>query len=211
MQWNDTSDGSVTARYNLTGLSASTIYNVYNDSILVDSIQTDGSGALSFTIAHDTSEHEIRVEQTNAPSYCDYVITNLTMPFTITHNNSYYCLDENIGWDTVEGINFASNTENTTLDCIGYSVSHNVDYEQTGISMNSLTNVTIKNCIVTNFGQGISIDSSNNCTFINNSISSNTLGFYLLGNSAYNNITGGHIGGNSQDFELDLLRMQPTI
>ena len=72
MQWNDTADYALTARYNITGLKASKNYNIYNNSVLAYTLQTDSSGVLpSFTI-YLSSEHEIKVEEAVAePMECN--------------------------------------------------------------------------------------------------------------------------------------------
>ena len=64
MKWNDTSNETITARYNITGLDPDTEYNIYNNSIFVQTLTTDSSGNLpSFTIEHDATEREIWVEK----------------------------------------------------------------------------------------------------------------------------------------------------
>jgi hypothetical protein len=54
MKWNDTflnASGSITARYNITGLISRSLYDIYNNSVLTYSDQYSGdSGILSFTI-----------------------------------------------------------------------------------------------------------------------------------------------------------------
>jgi len=65
MQWNDTNTtgSEITVRYNITGLNANKYYNIYNNSVLAYTLQTDSSGNLpSFTI-YLGSEHEIKVEK----------------------------------------------------------------------------------------------------------------------------------------------------
>jgi parallel beta-helix repeat protein len=73
MKWNDTSSVATTARYNITGLSPSTNYRVYNNLVEISGspIQTDSLGGLSFTINLPASqEHEIRVEKSTGQ--CNY-------------------------------------------------------------------------------------------------------------------------------------------
>ncbi|GAI96309.1 unnamed protein product, partial [marine sediment metagenome] len=75
VQWNDTQSNVIfdtTATYNISGLYENTYYNVYNDSVLLDTLQTDENGVLSsFDIYFDTlTEHEIKVEvQDSSPQY----------------------------------------------------------------------------------------------------------------------------------------------
>jgi hypothetical protein len=53
MQWNDTFtniSGSITARYNVSGLLPSTCYNVYSNSALTYNLYSDPNGQISFTL-----------------------------------------------------------------------------------------------------------------------------------------------------------------
>lgn len=52
IQWNDTSDTSITARYNITGLIASTSYKVYNNSVAIPGSPFNSglNGQINFTI-----------------------------------------------------------------------------------------------------------------------------------------------------------------
>jgi len=68
VQWNDTNTTGtgITATYNVNGLLSDTYYNVYNNSVLAYTLQTDSNGDLpSFTI-YLGSEHEIKVEVAEA-------------------------------------------------------------------------------------------------------------------------------------------------
>jgi len=64
VQWNDTNTTGtgITATYNVSGLLASTYYNVYNNSVLAYTRQSSSEGWLNFTILLG-SEHEIKVEK----------------------------------------------------------------------------------------------------------------------------------------------------
>jgi len=62
IQWNDTVGGAVTARYNITGLKASTNYTVYNNSVSTYNLTTDSDGVLPSFIIYLSSEHEIKVQ-----------------------------------------------------------------------------------------------------------------------------------------------------
>lgn len=68
MQWNDT--GTVIAYYNISGLYASTEYEVYNNSVLVQTLSTDSSGILPQFSINLASEHEIKALSNNqTPQY----------------------------------------------------------------------------------------------------------------------------------------------
>jgi hypothetical protein len=73
MKWNDTniSGPGITANYNLTGLLPSTSYEIYNNSELSYTLQTDSSGALTeFTIPL-INETVVIVKEGVAPKYSD--------------------------------------------------------------------------------------------------------------------------------------------
>jgi parallel beta-helix repeat protein len=64
IKWNDTANTAITARYNVTGLSASIDYFVYNNSIFTYSINSGSNDQIIFIISLPAlQEHEIRVEK----------------------------------------------------------------------------------------------------------------------------------------------------
>jgi len=90
---------------------------------------------------------------------------------------------------------------NITLDCANYNIIGNG--EGYGIYLNSKTGITIKNCKVRNFVRGLSLSSSNNNKFENNTFSNNWAGIYL--HASYNNEFIGNIIENNSwwGFTLD--------
>jgi hypothetical protein len=50
MQWNDTSDTTITSRYNVSGLFPNVNYTVYSNSVLVYTLSSDSNGQITFTI-----------------------------------------------------------------------------------------------------------------------------------------------------------------
>ncbi len=65
IQWNDTSDSTITARYNITGLLINTNYDVLNNSIPISGspFNSGTNGEISFTIVlPQNEEHEITVQ-----------------------------------------------------------------------------------------------------------------------------------------------------
>jgi PGF-pre-PGF domain-containing protein len=108
MKWNDTSSASTTARYNITGLLPDTYYDVYNDSVLVQILETDSDGVLpTFTIGHDTNEHEIRVQESEPPKYFDSASNN-----TVAGQPTLFSLNwtDNVG---LHGYVFSTNNTGT--------------------------------------------------------------------------------------------------
>jgi len=83
VQWNDSSDSPVTATYNISGLLASTNYNVFRGSSLIYTIQTDSSGFLNFSI-YLSNEHEIKVEVREFKPSGTLISTTISEPWYIT-------------------------------------------------------------------------------------------------------------------------------
>ncbi|MFO7872525.1 MAG: NosD domain-containing protein, partial [Candidatus Undinarchaeales archaeon] len=108
-------------------------------------------------------------------SDCEAAITNNTyddirLTADIT-NHSGTCIDN------------PTNFSNKTFDCQGHTIEGSIsDY---GIYLNSKTNNTIQNCVITNFSTGIYLKSnSNNNTIKNNTVSlNNETGIHLFSSS----------------------------
>ena len=117
-------------------------------------------------------------------SGCDVNITNASIPYTIDQNDTVYCLNESIGIDGLNGINFSYNVQNSTIDCLGYSIVGN-DSDASAIVINgsSVQNNTVKNCDIKDFYYGIYIGNTTNNTVINNTVNSSAYGI-LLSNSS---------------------------
>ncbi len=172
MQWKDTFSnisGSITARYNVTGLVPGAPYSVYNNSFeLVNSpIKTDMSGILSFSINLPANEeHEIKVVE-----ICDYYLYNSS--YLITQSNAYYCLISNVSrLSNSTAINFSSSAQNSTIDCVNNFIRGRSSSYLYGV-FSSAYNTTIKNCNITNWRYGFYASNSSYDTLYNNSISGN--------------------------------------
>ena len=124
--------------------------------------------------------------QTEAPnSYCMVINTSGT-----------YTLLNDIG--PVSGTCFNVNANNVTLDCNGYTLTGN--RSGYGIYASGRKNITIKNCNINNFQNGIYLDYFSNGALINNKLYSNTYsGIYffryilnssIVSNTFYNNTRG---------------------
>ncbi len=175
MQWKDTFSnisGSITARYNVTGLVPGAPYSVYNNSFeLVNSpIKTDMSGILSFSINLPANEeHEIKVVE-----ICDYYLYNSSLPYVITQNNSYYCLIMNVtGSSASTAISFSPSVQNSTLDCVGNSMNGKYTGQTFGIFSNGY-NSTVKNCNLRAWDTAIYYNYSNYGLIYNTKVNSDT-------------------------------------
>lgn len=85
---------------------------------------------------------------------------------------------------------FNVGANNLTIDCNGYSINGSSDVNDYGISINSKTGITVKNCKINNFSRGISLGNTTSSTFYNNEFN-NTINAYEDETSL----------GNSWDFE----------
>ena len=104
-----------------------------------------------------------------------------------------YILTTNVG---SEGTCFDIQANNVILDCQGNSITGNgTGY---GISLSGRTGVTIKNCVITNFSNGIDLYSSFYNTLTGNTANSNIqngINLYLSsGNTITNNTVNSNIG-----------------
>jgi len=81
-----------------------------------------------------------------------------------------------------EGDGLIIGADNIVLDCAGHTIS---GYGGNGIFLSSRNNVTIENCVMTGFQEGIRLESSSNSNIINNA------GYiHLLSSSSNNNLSG---------------------
>jgi len=96
------------------------------------------------------------------------------------------CNEINLTFD----INFADgtcinlvNSANKSFDCNKHKIKGFFGYNY-GINLKNSQNITIRNCAITNFFEGIKIDNANNIYLFNNSISSNGDNGIYIKNSA---------------------------
>ncbi len=106
------------------------------------------------------------------------------------NNNSRTVVVLNVSVSGVSGtcINNPANFSNKTFDCQGYTIDGDDTEEDYGIYLNNKQNNTIRNCVITDFRDGIYLNSSTNNNLNNNlnnnTINSNTLlGIYLWSSS----------------------------
>jgi parallel beta-helix repeat protein len=92
--------------------------------------------------------------------------------------------------------------DNVTLDCQNHIIEGVGDVDTYGIYALVRTNVTIKNCVVTDWYYGIYLSCSNS-TSSNIAVNSNYEGIYLV-NSNFNNLT--NITGNFNLYAIDFYR-----
>ena len=140
------------------------------------------------------------------PSYCDVVIDNTTIPYTINQNNTYYCLSEDIGKYDEHGIIVSNKIQNSTIDCLGRNINHTgvSGYEGIIINGTETKNITVKNCVINDYDIGIDLSYSSNNTLLNNTLNSITgnmegCAFYFY-NSSGNALTDNKIISSEDGF-----------
>lgn len=110
----------------------------------------------------------------NAQSGCYNALHNLSLNYNATLNESCTFTNNTIwnvtnGLATVGGITIVSN--NVTLDCAGGGISGN--YIGYGIYVNAFDNVTVKNCNISKYVEGVYFQSTQFLNITNNSFSEN--------------------------------------
>ncbi len=136
---------------------------------------------------------------------CDEFITFL--PYTISKNNTRYCLLYSLYVPSQTAITFANNVQNSSLDCQAYNINGNGAASTVGIYLTGANNNTINNCKVTGFNNGINIFSSSNNVITNTNSNSNGAGIVVT-SSSNNAITNCSINGNiNNDYYLASLGM----
>ena len=181
MMWNDTSDTTITARYNITGLIANSPYAIYDSSIEIagSPIRANSKGEISFIIdLPQNQEHEIMVK-----SICDYFIFSSDIPYTITDSNKLYCLVSNItNSASSKAISFAA--QNSTLDCLNNFIDgRDTTSPNTYGIYSDQFNTSIQNCNITDWHRGVLINQSDSSQLTNMFFDSNIYGMELLSSS----------------------------
>ncbi|MEM4703092.1 MAG: M14-type cytosolic carboxypeptidase [Candidatus Pacearchaeota archaeon] len=121
-------------------------------------------------------------------------ITNCTV---ISQPGYYTLMNDIINSQNTTCINISAN--NVTFDCQGHTID-GIDTSNTyGIYMNNRQNNTIKNCVVTDFYDGIYLYSSSNNSITNNTASSNIRYGIVIHGSHNNRLTGNIAFNNGGD------------
>ena len=150
-------------------------------SICTNVTYTGGVGGnLSFTTAHFTS-----FSGGGAVNDCGSIDSNGTYYLIQDINSSATCITIN-----------ASDVE---LDCQGYTIDGDDSGDDYGIyNTGGYDNVTIKNCIITDFYNGIHfINGANNSIIDNNTVNSNTGSGIIFDSSSNNTLTNNNASSNT--------------
>jgi len=146
--------------------------NFYSNYTGVD----DGSGA---SYPHNIGGDGIG---DNPPNYSIYggtnwdylpLTNNASVCFYASTSNTLYTLTGNLYGNKSDRICITINASNITIDCAGYNITGRMGYGNLTIGIGNYdarSNVTIKNCYITNYTFGIYANLSNKYNITNNSI-----------------------------------------
>ncbi|MBW6462262.1 MAG: DUF2341 domain-containing protein, partial [DPANN group archaeon] len=201
MQWNDTNNtAGIISTYNLTGLIPNfkyTITNTSNSQTTTQYLTADSDGILpSFSISlNGNTQIKAITYDIDSCKTLDLAGATYTLITDIIDSFSDLCM------------NISAN--DVTLDCQGHTIDAVGVAGDIGIgvirSSSTDTNVTIKNCIITdwnNMAFGIQLKNANNNTVKNITANSNWRAIYLNEYSSYNHFSNISLNSNSIGFYL---------
>ena len=138
---------------------------------------------------------------TDAGTELNFTLRPLVMPLScgdVMNETGNYTLSGNLATNGT-CITITSLAKGSTLDCGGKRMTG--DGSGYGIYLNNASSVTVKNCAITGFEQGIYLQSSRNNTLLNNNATSNSLSGIYADSSQNNTLTGNRACGN---LDLDM-------
>lgn len=153
----------------ITGLETNKKYYRYQDGNLQENFTTTNNGSYKFTQDIST-HHHIFIQETESTIYIrsDGSIEPETAP--ISKVGETYTLTNNIGESLF------IQRSGITLDGDGYSISGS---DHTGIYVNRLSGVTVKNVQISGLTWGIHVDYSTSCVITQNTLSNNNEGMRI--------------------------------
>ncbi len=170
-------------------------WNQWN--IPCDVPQTEGSGNICTPYGETVCDDSITCHPECPPLPSILISDCSSSPYSIYSPANYY-LDSDLNTTNYNDCIDFNSGSGSTLDCHGHSIT-GTSQSGNGISLNSVSGVTIENCNVSNFGYGIVLQgASNNNIFLNNTANLNSEGIALWWGGASNNLlTGNTASGNS--------------
>ena len=145
---------------------------------------------LASTLHLAVSIRQVRAWNGTVYIHADGSIDPLTAP--IQQNGDVYTLTDSIISD---GDGIVIERGSIIIDGKGYTIQGN--YGGNGLSVTSISDVTIRNTNVQGFYYGVFLVSASQNTISGNNITTNTIGIVLISSSDYNNIAGNNIEQNS--------------
>ncbi len=207
----------VNATYYLGGPVSGALVNItdaYGKQIMVQSV-TNSSGLTNFTLINITY-----MNSTNNFTFNNYTInvskagafnsSSLNVTSSQTYNASLYlseCLQVSVNTTLLS--NLASNgtcvtfsADNVALDCAGHRITGNDSADAGyGIYAEGRKNITIKNCIVSDYQRSVYFNSTNSSLLSNNTLNSSGSGL-TIESSSLNNVFNNSFIGNVDNLEF---------
>ncbi len=124
----------------------------------------------------------------NVTGFTNYSIDEVGCGDTITYNvNLSGNLKNSTGGSTCSGDGLIIGADDVVVDCAGHSITGSGS--SYGINNTGFDNVTIKNCVIQNFTNGIYFDGSDSSRIIDNDVTNNVLDDIAIYSSSLINIT----------------------
>jgi len=116
--------------------------------------------------------------------------------FTAISLYTTLALTGNLSADNTEVVVYMN--DDAILDCDGYSIDGGDDVDSTGVEADDVVNITIRDCIITDFVYGIYLESSDNATVTNITV------YHLSGPAIYllnsNGVNVSHFSSNTTTY-----------
>jgi parallel beta-helix repeat protein len=170
-------------------------------------VQVDSSGVWNtpYVIdANNTDYYPLMVPYgvitEGAPIYinADGSISPLTAP-VYTADNVTYTLTGNI---TANADGIVVERSNIVLNGAGYTVTGSGS--KNGTSLTNIINVTVNNMMITNFTNGIELESSSNNVLSGNNVTADSVSGIVLGSSDNNTLSGNNVASNIYGIYLSI-------
>ncbi|MCD6590689.1 MAG: right-handed parallel beta-helix repeat-containing protein [Candidatus Aenigmarchaeota archaeon] len=191
-----------------------------SSSKLVAYVQNQlSSGEVNFRIEHysgdpkyfyskdySTASYRPKLEITYYDKNIDYLPLsskysnqrNISSCSELNENGITYTLTQNIS-DSSDSVCMHITADNVTLDCQGHKIDGIDSDSSYGIKIENAFNVTLRNCVVSDWYYGIYLYNTKNSTIDGVNITSNSYGINLTTNSSYNIIKDSNISNNQKD------------
>jgi parallel beta-helix repeat protein len=120
----------------------------------------------------------------------------------ITASGYYSLLNGLIGVQPGRNVCIDIQVDDVVFDCAGYNINYDDTFGSIGVYANSRDNVTVQNCNITNYHNGILFNLTNNSFIENNILHSNVYHGILLDSSAYDILTNNTADANDHGISI---------
>ncbi len=181
---------NASATITLLTLNLSTVNEIYQ----VENITNDSAGIINEgvdCIAEGTCDLQLYDNTTGTLIFT----TTSFSSFAANNNPGVTCGALNADLTLESGLAttgdcFTFSADHITLDCAGFGISGDYGANDDAIFANGRKNITIRNCIITNFGRGIRLRNTDGSNVTGVSVVNSTVkGLELVSGSDFNNVT----------------------